>query len=219
MRNEDEGPEETSTLHLQQLRTTSTKLYNLNRAVRHLISCLTAAMRGEAFDKKMLPMFGTELNSVLKYLDLFFFFLQKKTQIMKLIRDYNEISHDWRSIKKKNVLLVPHFTFITCLHSRRKRQGRQLRRADFLRSRSRGRADHWDVQGRISVARSAAPLPSERLSRAGRAPGRPALPPLVEPTRRRVGSELCCFGEERRRRKLQQKEWRHSYRCCEQSCE
>lgn len=53
MRAEEEGPEENTARHLQQLRTTSTKLFNLNRAVRQLIDCLTAAMRGEAFGKNM----------------------------------------------------------------------------------------------------------------------------------------------------------------------
>lgn len=95
-------------------------------------------------------------------------------------------------------MLVLGFTFATCRLSCRKRQGRQLRRADLLLRQSRGRADHGDVQGRISVARSAAPVPSERLGRARRAPGRPAVPPLLEPTGRRVESKLSCFRKERR---------------------
>lgn len=46
----EEGVEETSTSHLQRLKTTVTKLFQLNQAIRQLHSCLTTALRGEASD-------------------------------------------------------------------------------------------------------------------------------------------------------------------------
>lgn len=48
----EEGEEDALALLLQKLRTTSTKLFQLNQAIRQLHSSLSTALRGKAFDSQ-----------------------------------------------------------------------------------------------------------------------------------------------------------------------
>lgn len=54
----EEGVEETAASHLQRLKTTATKLFKLNHALRQLHSCLAAALLGEASDMNTLWIFS-----------------------------------------------------------------------------------------------------------------------------------------------------------------
>lgn len=65
----EEGVEETSTSHLQRLRTTAAKLFQLNQAIRQLHCCLTAALRGETFDIYTSWMFSSNSSCIVKHRD------------------------------------------------------------------------------------------------------------------------------------------------------